>query len=350
MTYLNYNNLFKYKLGDTLYNFYTNNPILQGICCGLVVNDEKISGLGTIKEEIKSLELSYNYETKYIDCHFKWFDVVSNFPSELANVEWQTKEICKIAIKNDPFSIEHVNKQQRKIICWLDLCDMAIKINPRAIFKIKYPHSTSCELALSLDGLLLKDVIKHYQGWNRGTAEFHLISFSKEAITQNRNALFIAPVKNSELCRLAVTGAEIISLDIAKIAVSVDGLLLEIVLGHFLNNGQTTPDSKLLIELAVRQNYLAFDFVQDKTLELCEAVVKINGWCVILIKNPSQELLMMAVRQNGLVLSEIEPEVQTEEICLAAVSQYAWAYKFAAYKTEKVREAAIKNCPSSINT
>lgn len=249
--------------------------------CDIYINGKLFNWGDVVNEKILSVRFVLKYEKKYTDCHFKWFDIVSNDPAKLADVEWQTNEICVAAIKKDPFSVEHVKNQKQDFTLihgclgfGKDPCLFAIRMNPKTITKIRDPCFNLCVIALSIDGLLLKDVIDKYKGRKCHKLKDDVIMLTKIAIKQNSHALLLAPYKTAKLCRLAVSKAENIPFEMAEIAVKEDGLLIKIVIGHFLNGKDITKDAEILIRLAIKQNVDALTLIPIKTLKLCDLEIQ----------------------------------------------------------------------------
>jgi hypothetical protein len=87
---------------------------------------------------------------------------------------------------------------------------------------------------------------------------------------------------------------------------------------------------------------LRFVYKQTKALRL--AAVSVDGFAIQHVRGRwSNELMLAAVRQNGLVLDRIRK--QTPEICLAAVQQNGEALRFVREQTEELCLAAIANPP-----
>jgi hypothetical protein len=91
---------------------------------------------------------------------------------------------------------------------------------------------------------------------------------------------------------------------------------------------------------AVKQNGLALQFVDNKTLEICLEAVKQNGLALYLVKNQTPEICLEAVKEHGITLQFVEN--QTPEICLEAVKQNGRALKFVENKTLEICLEAVK--------
>ena len=79
--------------------------------------------------------------------------------------------------------------------------------------------------------------------------------------------------------------------DFCKLAVQQDGLALE-----FVNN--QTPE---LCELAVRQNGLALQFVVNQSSELCELAVQQNGYALYHVINRNDNICELAAQRHAYI-------------------------------------------------
>ena len=78
-----------------------------------------------------------------------------------------------------------------------------------------------------------------------------------------------------------------------------------------------------------KKNYftnLDLKYIENPTPELCLAAVKNNGLNLEFVKEQTPELCLAAVEQDGIALKYVKK--QTPEICLAAVNNNGWALQF----------------------
>lgn len=191
------------------------------------------------------LEVEYRYDERYIKCHIENYKTVSKEGLCLENVMYQTYEICKSGIVNDPLAIKYTKNQKE------ELCELAIRSLPRSI--------------------------------------------------------------------MAITNA---NLYLRRLAVSLEGTLIDHILDKYYNGVEKC----------------------EEALELSMIAVKRDGWAIFSIPDPSYELILEAVSTNGMVICDLHPSVQTEEMCEKAVGQYAWAYEYCKFRTDVVKMAAVNNC------
>lgn len=84
-----------------------------------------------------------------------------------------------------------------------------------------------------------------------------------------------------------------------------------------------TPE---LIELAIKSNPRAIEFVRNPSQEQCLLAVQMNPHAISHIKNPAERVCLEAVKGNGLVLNYISN--QTIQICEEAIQQNPQAVRF----------------------
>lgn len=171
--------------------------------------------------------------------------------------------------------------------------------------------------AVSKEGLCLEN------------AMYQTFEICKAAVDNDPLAIKYAKNQEQELCKMAInslprsimaiTNA---NLYLRRLAVSLEGTLI----GHILDK------------------YYNGDEKCEEALELSMIAVKRDGWAIFLIPDPSYELILEAVGTNGMVICDLHPSEQTEEMCEKAVAQYAWAYEYCKYRNERVKMAAVKNC------
>ncbi len=148
--------------------------------------------------------------------------------------------------------------------------------------------------------------------------------------------------------------------ELCEIAVQYNGVNLGLVPEKLI-----TYDLCLKAVCAVSEcddGYTALQYVPDKfkTPELCLASVKNYPESIILLKNPSIKLYLIAVQHDPFVLEVIDADNQTEEMCLAAVKENARALEcvkpalktyevcLAAANSKKYREDAVHYIPDEI--
>ena len=108
----------------------------------------------------------------------------------------------------------------------------------------------------------------------------------------------------------------------------------EITLKDILNNLNLlkfVTDEEVILA-AVRQNGLALGYIPEHlmTNEILLAAVRKNGYALQYVSEHlmTNEVVLTAVRQNGCVLQYVPERLQTPEVVLAAVSQDGWALRY----------------------
>lgn len=347
-----------YEKGDTLNNLLSQNHVLQGIISGASVNGEKLSDNEVIRD-LKDIKFEYNYEEKYIKSHFEFFGRVVSGQCDLRMVERQTNELCLHSIMSDVFSIEYVKNQTLEQLDSYpltlegiknktkNLSLVAVLRDPDSIVKIRNPSFALLQIAAIKGGHPLGHISEKFYSGRDSCLEMQILSHL--ASSRLDKELEYSPIKiiskNFEVAMLNVKSNNKPQFESLKGLVRRNGLLLEEVIKQFYVGREFCEEVGILSELAISENGMALQFVPDKTPRLCEMAVSKNGWSVFFVENPGKDLIMAAISQNGSVLSEIGQERQTEEMCLIAVRQYAWAYKFAKFKTDALRRVAIETCP-----
>ncbi|TXG81882.1 MAG: hypothetical protein E6R13_05675 [Spirochaetes bacterium] len=87
---------------------------------------------------------------------------------------------------------------------------------------------------------------------------------------------------------------------------------------------------------------------QDYTYDEAVKMLNIDGCMIRYIKNPTPEMCMLAVQNNGDSIRYIESTLRTEELCIAAVSEFGLAIQHIDNPSYNVCRAAIKNDPLSL--
>ncbi len=79
--------------------------------------------------------------------------------------------------------------------------------------------------------------------------------------------------------------------------------------------------SRIEIKRALEFNTLLLQYVPKQTQKIEMKLIKKNGLALEFCQSQDDKIRMLAVKQNGNALQFVAPENQTEELCLAAVSQ-----------------------------
>ena len=98
--------------------------------------------------------------------------------------------------------------------------------------------------------------------------------------------------------------------------------------------------SEKLKEIAVKQNGNAIKYIKNPSEKLKELAVKQNKNAIKHIKNPSTKIQELAVKQNGYVIKYIKnPSEKIQEL---AVKQNGYVIKHIKNPSEKLKELAVK--------
>ena len=68
--------------------------------------------------------------------------------------------------------------------------------------------------------------------------------------------------------------------------------------------------------------------IKKHQVELIYMLLNIDGSAIRFIKNPSEEMMLQAVKQNGMAIKYIPPEKQTEEIKMNAIESNSLCFEF----------------------
>ena len=94
----------------------------------------------------------------------------------------------------------------------------------------------------------------------------------------------------------------------------------------------------------VSRNHKMFKYVKNKSEDICILAVKQNGYALKYVPYNliTNEMCMSAVQQNGTALEYVPNNFITNEICIAAVQKDAWALKYVKEQTPEICLLAIK--------
>ena len=100
-----------------------------------------------------------------------------------------------------------------------------------------------------------------------------------------------------------------------------------------------------ICKLAVKNNGLSLQCINPDlmTNEICKLAVMQNGFALAYVKNElmTNEICKLAVRQNGYALEIVKPELMTDEICKLAVQQNGWSLKYVKEQTDEICKLAV---------
>lgn len=224
--------------------------------------------------------------------------------------------VCNTALENNGLALQYVPKD----LIDQEMCIKALSQNALALQFVpeKLMNDTIITFALFNNGLALKYVPDN------------LINkfYSEEAIKNNPNALeFVKEIHQTE--------------DMILSLVKKDGLLLR----------YAYMKSKEACVIAIKNNREAGDYIPDYLigdnelikLLMMEDLLKQNGMLLKDFDNPSIEMCMIAIEQNGYAIMYVPKEIQTLELCILAISKFCCSLQFINDKFKEDCEKHIKN-------
>jgi hypothetical protein len=99
----------------------------------------------------------------------------------------------------------------------------------------------------------------------------------------------------------------------------------------------------------VKNNGMAIKHIIDQTQELALLAVKDDGYALKYVKDEfrTAEVCLIAVQNDGIALQFVPRALQTSEICLAAVTRDGLALEYVYDKTPAIVSMAIKMDPQA---
>lgn len=109
------------------------------------------------------------------------------------------------------------------------------------------------------------------------------------------------------------------------------------------------PTEDMCLE-AVKQEGLCLYFIEVQTEGICRAAVKNDPRAITLVYDQTEELCKIALKQNGLLLRDIAPENITRDLCMVAVKSNGCALEHVPdkFKDDEICEEAVRNLPLAI--
>jgi len=250
-----------------------------------------------------------------------------------------TEKICKLIVEK--FS-SAINILPPTLVTEHNLCETAVKKNPKCIINIKMEYLTNeiLLIAVQCDGMVLQHIISRMQ----------TDQLCKEAVKNNGLALEFIINKTPEICELAfennINAIKFIpcpSFEMCKIANETDPSLIHIT-SKFYN-----PSDDNVIELIKKTPHYILKLDNPSELMVIEALKK-DGKLIEHIKYEylTHNARVEAVNHSPFALRFIKAGDQTTQICLAAIRQNAFAMEYVANQTEELCNEAINVNPTSI--
>lgn len=100
----------------------------------------------------------------------------------------------------------------------------------------------------------------------------------------------------------------------------------------------------------VKNNGMAIKRIADQTQELAVLAVKDDGYALKYVKEEfkTAEVCLIAVQNDGIALQFVPESLKTPEICLAAVTRDGLALEYVPDKTPAIVAMAIKMDPQAV--
>lgn len=123
--------------------------------------------------------------------------------------------------------------------------------------------------------------------------------------------------------------------DLCTLAVMQDGLLLEQV------QEQTLP----ICTVAVNQNPAAFKYVKTQCRTICHVALMADGMNLRLIDKQTREHCILAVVQNPMAIQFVRPDLLTPDLCFIAIvkDHRVFPHIPLAFRNREVCRTAVKN-------
>lgn len=265
---------------------------------------------------------------------------------------FQTKELCEIAINSEPLALEYVNpllkthelskfavKSNGLTLQYVsnqteDICLCAIEENYNAFKFVSNKTRRICKQALKKCGMLIKyidsdlfdiellEIAVKQNGMALGyiDSNFHSKELYMYAIDQNKNASCFVKVMtdaiydkiiSSEMCSNVIAVNDPIenvnetiekekNVSLKYITNQTQELCTKMILDDpnefkYIDPLLQTDD---LSAIVIRKNSMLLEFVNNKTEELCELAVTLNGLSIQFVDNQTPYICKIALQQN----------------------------------------------------
>jgi hypothetical protein len=226
----------------------------------------------------------------------------------LKDVEIQTPEVCFNAVSKNAYDLLYIKEQTS------ELCLAAVRQNPR-IIKYIDPKYQTAEIALAVvkkEGWLLEYIDPQVQ-----TDEVCLT-----AIHSSRSAIRDVANQKPEYCMEALKA------------------------GARLGDIKTQFRTQEIVNYAIQKEPSDISYINNPSEELQLEAVRQDGTVIQFIHAPiSPAVLLAAVEQNADAFKHIKPKYYTPEICLAAVKGNGFFLHKIANQTPELCKAAVAQDP-----
>ena len=278
----------------------------------------------------------------------------------------QNNELCKLAVQQNGLALCHINKQTKEI------CKLAVQQNKKAILYVKndfmFLFDTNYD-KLTYHENVPKNTKKNYTGkefnGNYNQKFYKILNSNMEhydhtyinGVNINNSGLYF-----TELNKLAIwlnhnpNLTYIVSVEIpndANVCVEKNKFKTNKIIVD-LDTKCKIKDFELFNDvdfcfMCVKQNGLVLKYVKPEivTYEMCKTAVQQNGMALRYVKAKfyTNEICEMAIKQEGLSLACVKPEFCTNEMCLSAVRQNGLALIFVKEQNFEIVTLAVKQNP-----
>lgn len=335
----------KYMLSKNINLFKTIKPVNKEI----IIDTMNIDGL--------LLEfVDYEYQDLEI-CNI----AVNNNILAFKFTKYQSHDMCIKVLKQNPFLLEYVIKQNEQ------LCKFALLGNIKSYIYIKNKSNSLNEYAINLDPFALEfienqteDIIFSALRNNAKSFKYakiqtkkmcdELFNINKKFIEYFNEQLpyYCLCAVNEDANNLKLIRREYQTLDICWIAIKKNPYMLEYayVQDKEMCEFVIKYDNKLM-KFARKYNNANINISQNNLNSLKdEELYKIltnNPALIKQIQNPSNNLIRFVVNINGCYLRYIDKNYQDDDIIILAFKRYPAALKFAAYQNKRICDEFILN-------
>ncbi len=228
-------------------------------------------------------------------------------------VKNQSSKVCKYAIKIRPLNLEYVINQTYK------LCKYAINEDPECIQVIRNQKRKLCYLALDNDGSVLKHILKP-------NYKMCKIAIKQEVIMSYDNVFQYIPEKFR-------------TKKIIKYGLKYDKSTLKYI-------DDLTDE---MLSISIKYNYDTLFYIDNPTKELCLKSLKKFGRALNYIENPTYEMCLLACKNTTDILLNIIPlEHKTDEICEIEFNKNSRSIEYIPNQTNDMCLKAIKDNPNHL--
>lgn len=105
------------------------------------------------------------------------------------------------------------------------------------------------------------------------------------------------------------------------------------------------PTEEMML-LAVQQDGLLLQYIKEPTAVVCEAALRQNPKAIRFVKEPDEAMMLAAVRQSWLLLEYIKQP--SPAVRRAALEQAGWAIRLLPDATEEEKQMAVRRHPDAI--